>query len=188
VGFAEILTIALALALDALAVALVTGLRRRCSAIQTLRMALAFGGFQFFMPVLGWGLGVSVRSYIESFDHWVAFALLAFAGGKMILESWKNGEAPQADPTRGATLLLLALATSLDALAVGVSLAMLKVWIWYPAAIIGLVCFVLTVLGLRLGGLVPGLNPAWSRRAGGFGGLALLGIGVKILLEHGVFA
>jgi putative Mn2+ efflux pump MntP len=188
VSLGEILAIALALALDALAVALATGLRRRCSPLQALRMALAFGGFQFFMPVLGWSLGASVRGYIERFDHWAAFALLAFAGGKMLLESGGEGEEPRSDPTRGAALALLALATSLDALAVGVSLAMLKTAIWYPAAIIGLVCFALTFLGQRLGGLVPGLNPAWGRGAGALGGLALLGIGFKILFEHGVFS
>lgn len=186
-GKLEVLAIAVALAMDAFAVAVATGLRLRCSLAQTARMAGAFGLFQFAMPVLGWALGLSVRSYIEAFDHWVAFALLAFVGGKMLLEARKGGADECGDPTRGGTLVLLALATSIDALAVGMSLAVLKVQIWQPAAVIGLVCLGMTAAGMHLGRLVVREGSTLAAKANLLGGLVLIGIGVKILFEHGVF-
>ncbi|MDR2892856.1 MAG: manganese efflux pump MntP family protein [Deltaproteobacteria bacterium] len=186
-SIAAILFLALALAMDAFAVAVASGLRLRCTLGQTLRMSLTFGGFQAAMPVIGWFLGLSVHEYIESFDHWVAFGLLALVGVKMIHDALQNKEDEEcADPTRGFTLLLLALATSIDALAVGISLAMIKVEVWQPAVIIGLVCFGLTALGLHLGKATVALGPKFAGRANLIGGLVLLGIGVKILIEHGV--
>lgn len=184
-GTVEILAIAVALAMDAFAVAVATGLKLRCSLAQTVRMAGAFGVFQFIMPVAGWALGLTVRSYIEAFDHWVAFVLLAFVGGKMLYEAW-NGGGERSDPTRGATLVLLAVATSIDALAVGISMALLNVDIWHPAAIIGLVCFAITAAGMHLGRLAVREGGALSARANVLGGLVLIGIGLKILCEHGV--
>jgi putative Mn2+ efflux pump MntP len=187
VGSIEILALAVALAMDAFAVAVATGLKLRCSFAQTARMAGAFGAFQFLMPVAGWFLGLTVRSYIEAFDHWVAFVLLAFVGGKMLYGAWKGGDDECADPTKGATLALLALATSIDALAVGISLAMLKADIWGPAAVIGLVCFCITAAGMRVGRIVAREGGGLAARANVLGGLVLMGIGFKILLEHGVF-
>lgn len=185
--YLEVFAIALALAMDAFAVALATGLKLRCSLVQTVRMAGAFGFFQFLMPVLGWALGLGVRSYIESFDHWVAFVLLAFVGGKMLWEVWKGEGEACSDPTRGGTLLLLAIATSIDALAVGISIAVLKVDIWYPAVVIGLVCFCISAAGMQFGRLVVREGSRLAAWANIFGGLVLLGIGFKILYEHGVF-
>lgn len=186
--FFEVLAIAVALAMDAFAVALATGLKLRCSLMQTVRMAGAFGFFQFLMPVIGWFLGHSVRSHIEAYDHWIAFVLLAFVGGKMLCEAWKgNDEEECFDPTKGATLILLAVATSIDALAVGISLAVIDVEIWYPAGIIGIVCFAITAMGMHLGRMVVREGSTLAAKANVLGGLVLIGIGIRILWEHGVF-
>lgn len=186
--------------MDAFAVSLATGVQLRAvSMAQTLRMGGTFGGFQLLMPVAGWLLGVRAQHAIEVYDHWLAFALLAFVGGKMLWESLgrsaDNTEACAApekfsDPTRGATLLLLGVATSLDALAVGFSFALLRVSIWMPALIIGLVCFGFTTLGLHLGRLActaPGLS-SLGGKANILGAVVLLAIGLNILHEHGVFS
>ena len=185
--------LAVALAMDAFAVSLAAGIRIRCvSLAQTARMAGFFGFFQFLMPVLGWMLGYRAQKYIEAYDHWLAFVLLAFVGGKMLKEAWEGGEScqTQCDPTLGGSLWLLAIATSLDALAVGLSLALLQIDIWTPSIVIGIVCFVLTAVGMHLGKLVcrvPGLD-SLGNKANAFGGLVLLAIGVRILHEHGVFS
>lgn len=182
--------------MDAFAVSLTTGVRlMKVTPRMTLRMAGVFGGFQFAMPVLGWILGAAAQDYIKAYDHWCAFALLAFVGGRMLGEAWdnrgKNEEASEfKDPTIGGTLWILGVATSLDALAVGLSLAVLRIEVWLPAVIIGAVCFVMTVIGLHLGGFIrrlPGLN-SLGNGANAFGGLVLLAIGLKILQEHGVFS
>jgi len=192
-----LLAIAVALAMDAFAVAVATGLRLGCiSAGQTLRMAGLFGLFQAFMPLAGWCLGTGAQSYIEAYDHWLAFGLLAFVGGRMVREAWQaRNEEPDCscspdDPTRGGSLWLLAIATSIDALAVGLSLALLNAGILTPALVIGVVCFCLTALGMHLGRLacrLPGLR-GLGVKANALGGFVLLAIAVKILHEHGVFA
>ncbi len=188
--------IAVALAMDAFAVSLTTGVRLlRITPFMTLRMAGVFGGFQFAMPVIGWSLGSVAQRRIEDYDHWLAFALLAFVGGKMLWDAWARRGAPAApddlkDPTVGGTLWMLGVATSLDALAVGISLAMLGLEVLFPAVLIGVVCFAITVIGLHLGGLMrrlPGLN-ALGEGAAVFGGLVLIAIGITILQEHGVFS
>ena len=186
--FLTLLAIAVALAMDAFAVALATGIcLGRARAAQMLRMALAFGLFQALMPVLGWLLGLTVRQHIEAYDHWTAFALLALVGGKMIWEGATGGDdAPGCEPvdrTRGWPLLVLAVATSIDALAVGLSFAVLGESIWLPALVIGVVCFALTALGVKIGCLA-GRVSAISRYAEVLGGLVLVGIGLKILSEH----
>ncbi len=187
--------IAVALAMDAFAVSLTTGVCSvKVTGGMTMRMASTFGGFQFLMPVIGWMLGVSARSYIESYDHWLAFALLALVGGHMLKEAWDSrGESAEAcecrDYTSWKALVLLGVATSLDALAVGLSLAVLRVDVWIPSVIIGLVCFVLSAVGLHMGGFIrrlPKLGDLGGK-ANAFGGLVLIVIGFKILQEHGVF-
>ena len=187
--FLTLLAIAVALAMDAFAVSLSTGVcLRQVRPAQVLRMATAFGLFQAFMPMAGWLLGLTVRVYIESFDHWLAFALLALVGGRMVWEGLAGGNDAEAcqeprDNTRGARLVLLAVATSIDALAVGLSFAMLGEPIWLAALVIGAVCFVLTALGLRLGCLA-GRVAAISRYAEVLGGAVLVLIGLRILIEH----
>jgi manganese efflux pump family protein len=182
--FLTLLGIALALAMDALAVALAAGLALPVLTGRHLfRLGFHFGLFQAVMPVLGWLAGMTVQQWISAYDHWIAFGLLTFIGVKMIREA-RQGQtdtAPRLDPTRGLTLVLLSLATSIDALAVGLSMAMLDVDIWIPAAVIGLVCAVLTVAGMLLGRRI-GSN--WGPRVEIAGGLTLIVIGVKILLEE----
>ena len=198
-SFLAVLAIAVALAMDAFAVALTTGVRLQAvGAAQTFRMAGAFGLFQFAMPVVGWFLGAAAQQYIEAYDHWAAFGLLALVGGKMLKEAWENrGKATEecswSDPTRGHTLLMLGIATSLDALAVGLSLAVLKVNIWLPACIIGGVCFAVTAIGMHLGRILCTLQSLGSignlgNKANALGGFVLVAIGVGILKEHGVFS
>jgi len=186
--FPTLLVIAVALAMDALAVSLAAGIcLRRARAAQTLRMAAAFGFFQALMPILGWLLGLSFRSCIESFDHWVAFGLLALVGGRMILGGVKgrsaSGQRPPRDPTRGLQLITLSVATSIDALAVGLSLAVLDEPIWLPALVIGAVCFAITAAGVLVGGMI-GRVSVIGRYAEILGGLILVGIGIGILHEH----
>lgn len=181
--------ISLALAVDAFAVALATGVSL-CSVNfrQTFRLAWHFGFFQGGMAVIGWAAGLSVRFLIESIDHWIAFGLLSFIGIRMITEALRDGPAERLikDPTRGKTLVLLSVATSIDALAVGLSLAVLKVDIWFPALIIGVTATILTAVGLHLGCLLSNAAKLGAK-AEIFGGLVLVAIGLKILNDHGVF-
>ncbi len=185
----EILFLALALSMDAFAVAIAIGIR--CCVVsqaQIWRLSFSFGFFQFLMPVIGWYLGSSVRAYIEAWDHWLAFALLAFVGGKMIVEAVRPGEeaASCPDPTRGGSLLMLSLATSLDALAVGLSLAFAGRPIGAAALGIGIICALLTFAGLRLGCMVSS-GSRIGPHATLAGGVVLIGIGLRILYEHGGF-
>jgi len=177
--------IAFALALDAFAVSLGLGLSLKpATGGQTFRLAFHFGLFQFLMPVLGWAAGETLVQHIEKYDHWVAFALLLGVGGKMIFESFrpeKDSGSKRPDPTRGISLLVLSMATSLDALAVGLSLAALRVAIVFPAVVIGVVAFTMTVTGMKIG---PVLGKVIGRRAELLGGVILIVIGIKILADH----
>jgi Predicted membrane protein len=193
-AFLTLLMIAVALAMDAFAVAVASGMRLRCISMpQTVRMAGAFGLFQFAMPVVGWFLGAGMEKYIRNYDHWVAFVLLFIVGIRMLKEAWDNrGKPPEActvatDPTQGSSLLLLAVATSIDALAVGLSLGVLGRAIWFPAVVIGVICFAITAMGMHLGRAVCSLSGNWTGRANAAGGLVLILIGANILREHGVF-
>jgi putative Mn2+ efflux pump MntP len=180
-----VLGIALALAMDAFAVSLgLSCALKGLTAAQSLRLALHFGLFQFGMPILGWFAGTRVVGLIERVDHWVAAGLLAFVGGRMIYESLHLSEEEKAgrpDQTRGRPLLLLAVATSIDLLAVGLSLGVVEVPVLVPALIIGLVCFVVTLAGAKLG---PVVGRVLGKRAELAGGLVLIGIGVRILVQH----
>jgi putative Mn2+ efflux pump MntP len=184
VDILTIFLIALGLAMDAFAVALSGGFSAgKVTKRQTLRLAFHFGLFQFLMPILGWVAGLTVQGLIQAYDHWVAFALLAGIGGKMVYESFRQEkvEGRKPDITRGASLVLLSLATSIDALAVGLSLSLLRVRILYPSAVIGVVCFALTAFGFTFGSR---LGKLLGKRVELLGGLVLVGIGVKILVEH----
>ncbi|MGA6925458.1 MAG: manganese efflux pump MntP family protein [Desulfosarcina sp.] len=181
------LALAVALAMDALAVSIAAGVTlKSVSPRQTFRLAWHFGLFQAMMPVIGWSAGLTVRSRIEAFDHWVAFVLLAFVAQGMLRSAFRGQEAradPQKDPTRGKTMVMLSVATSIDALAVGLSLSMLNVSIWTPALIIGLVAGAFTTGGMHLG-KVLGRVAQVSRWSEMTGGIVLLAIGVNILREH----
>lgn len=176
--------VALGLAMDAFSVAIgvsiaLGGTSRR----QTFRLAWHFGLFQAMMPVLGWAAGTSVRPWIERWDHWLAFALLVLVGGRMLLDSLRgeSGAGIHADPTRGWSLVILSVATSIDALAVGLSFAALGVRVWFPSVVIGVTAGLMTLLG-TLGGRTLGAR--FGSRMASVGGLVLIGIGVWILFEH----
>ncbi len=185
----ELLAIAVALAMDAFAVAVASGIMlKTVNARQTFRLAWHFGLFQAMMPVIGWFLGLSVRAYIEAYDHWIAFVLLGYIGFRMIREAFEEpDENNRKDPTKGMTMVMLSIATSIDALAVGLSLSMLGLSIWFPAAVIGVVALLFTGVGLHLGRSV-----AKAKSIGKFaellGGAVLIAIGGKILWEHGALA
>ena len=184
-----IILIALALAVDAFAVALASGVSLcQVSGRQTFRLAFHFGLFQAGMNILGWTAGLTVRTLLESIDHWLAFGLLALVAVKMIKDSiaGRDEEAQKVDPTRGYTLVMLSVATSIDSLAVGLSFSVLHVSIWLPATIIGIVATLLTVIGLKLGCLL-GAASRFGARVEIAGGLVLLGIGFNILYQHGIF-
>jgi putative Mn2+ efflux pump MntP len=183
VNWVGILGLAVGLAMDAFAVSVSAGLRMgRLKAGQMIRISASFGLFQFAMPLIGWTAGREVARYIEAFDHWIAFALLAFVGSKMLWEASGTRQAgSRDDPTRGTMLLTLSVATSIDALAVGLSLAFLHLPILIPATVIGVVTSTLTALGAGFGSR---LGRAWSRWAEVAGGLVLLFIGIRILVSH----
>lgn len=175
--------------MDAFAVAVATGVTLRCiNARQYFRLAWHFGLFQGLMPIIGWVAGLTVRSAIEAYDHWIAFALLTFVAGSMLREAL--GEDAEActtkDPTRGMTMVMLSVATSIDALAVGLSLSMLQVTIWTPALIIGVVACAFTLTGMYLGKTIGNIGRL-RRFAEILGALVLIAIGLNILREHGVF-
>jgi putative Mn2+ efflux pump MntP len=184
-NFLVVLALALALAMDAFAVSVgVSLMHKGLTGGQTFRLSTSFGLFQFIMPVLGWVAGRNILKLIEKYDHWLAAGLLVFIGGRMILESFRGGEysaEKSSDQTRGFSLVMLSVATSLDALAVGLSLAALHVPIIYPAAVIGVVAFLVTAAGTRIG---PALGRLIGKRAEFAGGLVLVLIAVKILADH----
>lgn len=185
----KLLGIAVALAMDAFAVALAVGASlKSVSPRQFFRLAWHFGLFQALMPIAGWGAGLAVREQIASYDHWVAFALLALVGGNMIREGLKMEPSPESknrDPTRGLSLILLSVATSIDALAIGLSLSLLKISIWTPAMVIGVVAGLLTLTGMFIGSRLGKLT-RFSHYGELIGGGMLLLIGFHILAEHGV--
>jgi manganese efflux pump family protein len=180
-----IFAIAIALAMDAFAVSIVTGLRLGCSVTygHMFRLSFFFGFFQFMMTVLGWFGGLFIKDVMQSFDHWIALGLLLFIGGKMLWESFRGDEKEDTgcDPTTGLTLLALSVATSIDAFAVGLSLGVLRAGVWFASMVIGLVAAAFTVTGMRLGTVIG----TWvSRKVEILGGLILIGIGLRILFEH----
>ena len=179
----EILMIAIGLSMDAFAVSLgASASGRALDGRAAFRLSFHFGLFQFLMPVLGWSMGVSVAALLASVDHWVAFALLLLVGVRMILAGVRpEVETYRKDPTRGWTLVMLSVATSLDAFAVGLSLAMLAGPIWYPAVVIGLVAGTLTFAGVRMGTHLGARLGKWMEVAGG---VILIAVGVRIVYAH----
>ncbi len=183
-----VLVVAAGLAMDAFTVAVAAGIRLGCvTGKQVFRMASHFGFFQFMMPLAGWGAGSAIEQYISSFDHWIAMGLLGFIGGKMVYESimTETGAEFSGDPTQGWVLYGLSVATSIDAFAVGLSLGVLNAPIWAPSIIIGLVAAGFTIIGLEIGCRI---GAAFNRRMEFFGGIILIGIGVKIVLDHTILA
>lgn len=181
--FLTLTGLAIALAMDAFAVALGTGvILNPISQRQLFRLGFHFGLFQGGMVVIGWLAGIGLRRFVLAYAPWIAFGTLTFVGCKMIYEalSKADGRAERHDPTRGLTMVMLSIATSLDALAVGFSLSLLGVVIWTPAVVIGVFTAVLTVTGMLLGRKIGNI---WGVRIEVLGGLVLIGIGFKILLQ-----
>ena len=178
-----ILFIAVGLAMDAFAVSITSGLTiKHLHFNHALKIGIFFGSFQAVMPIIGWLAGFGLRTFISGFDHWIAFGLLTFIGGKMIYESamMKPNEREN-NPLDISVLLILSIATSMDALAVGLSLSLIKVPIIIPAVIIGIITFLLSTLGVFIGNRFGHL---FENKIEVLGGLILIGIGIKILLEH----
>ncbi|MGL4791449.1 MAG: manganese efflux pump MntP family protein [Anaerotignaceae bacterium] len=183
-GFISVFLIAVGLAMDAFAVSVSNGIAiKKFRVSDGIKMGMFFGVFQFLMPIIGWLLGSSVRVYIEAFDHWIAFGLLGIIGGNMIKEAMSDEEEEEEKEfvLSPKKLTVQAVATSIDALAVGISFAVLDVDIVSSATIIGVVCFVISFIGADLGKKLGGL---FKERAEIVGGIILICIGLKILLEH----
>ncbi len=184
-GWISLLALASALAMDAFAVAIVTGLvLNPVTRRHVFRLAFHFGLFQFLMPLLGWLGGTLVHRYVSETDHWIAFGLLTLVGGKMLGEGVRGRDSESAvlkDPTSGWSLVVLSVATRIDALAVGLSLAMVGSTIVVPAIVIGIVAASFTTFGMIIG---RRLSTVWGSRVEVVGGLILIGIGLKILIEH----
>ncbi len=178
----ELLVLAVGLAMDAFAVSICKGLSiRKLKLSQALCVGLWFGVFQALMPLAGWLLGSAFTGLIQSVDHWVAFALLAIIGGNMLREGLR-GDEEDCDSSLGfGVMLTLAVATSIDALAVGITFALIEVDIAPAVALIGAVTFAISAAGVKIGNL---FGTKYKSRAEIFGGVVLILIGLKILLEH----
>ena len=189
-GFIELFLIGVGLAMDAFAVSICKGLNmRKMNYRQATVIALFFGGFQAFMPFLGWSLGRHFEHYIVSIDHWIAFILLAIIGGNMIKEALGDEEDVECgdchDQLDLKELLMLAIATSIDALAVGITFAFLRVNIVPAITIIGVTTFIISFTGVHIG---HHFGSKYEKKAELAGGIILICIGLKILLEHlGIF-
>lgn len=182
-GILEILVIAVGLSMDAFAVSICKGLSVcKVRPRNAFSVALWFGGFQALMPVLGFFLGVSFADFVASVDHWIAFVLLAIIGGHMLKEAFEDEDSCHVDPDFSfKTMFAMAVATSIDAFAIGVSFAFLQVNIWMAVGLIGLTTGVFSAVGIYLGNMFGSIYKSKAEFAGG---LILIAMGVKILIEH----
>ena len=181
-GISELLLIGIGLSMDAFAVSIGKGLSTKSlTPRHYLSVGVWFGGFQALMPIVGFLLGVSFASLVESFDHWIAFVLLGVIGSNMIRESLKGDECEIHPDFSARAMFMLAIATSIDALAVGVSFAFLQIDILPAASIIGVTTFILSMVGLRIGNI---FGCRFKSKAEFAGGVVLIIIGIKILAEH----
>ena len=180
----EVALIALALSIDAFAVSMAAAAAGRVHGPRAVfRLSFHFGLFQFLMPVVGWAAGATLEPLIASFDHWIAFLLLMVVGIRMLIPSNGSKAMQLDDPTRGLMLLTLATATSIDALAVGLSLAMLRINVWLPSVVIGIVAASMSLVGIYLGSR---LQVRLGRKAEILGGIILIFIAIRIVAEHTV--
>lgn len=185
-GFAELFLIGVGLSMDAFAVSVCKGLnmRGKVNLKHTGVIAVFFGGFQALMPLIGYFLGIGFEKYITKIDHWIAFLLLGFIGGKMIVEAikeWNAEDKQEEDKLDIKELTILAVATSIDALAVGITFAFLSVNIWSAISVIGVTTFALSVVGVVIGNK---FGSRYKNKAELAGGIILVLMGLKILLEH----
>jgi putative Mn2+ efflux pump MntP len=182
--FLEVLLLALGLAMDAFAIAVAATATGKIDNKRAIfRLSFHFGLFQFLMPVIGWFAGDYIEKYIIAFGHLVAFILLVVVGIRMIAGAFEPGKVADVnvDPSRGFSLIMLSLVTSIDALAVGFSLALIKIDIWYPSLIIGIITAAMSLIGIHLGNLA---GRKLGRSLAVAGGIILIGIGLKIVMTH----
>ena len=187
--FIELLLMGVGLAMDAFAVSVCKGLgMKKLNKKQAVVIGLYFGGFQALMPLVGWILGIQFQKYITSIDHWIAFILLGIIGGGMLKEAFEDGECKECGEATEEeesldirTMLGLAVATSIDALAVGITLAFLNVDLIASVSFIGIITFLLSGAGVRIGNV---FGTRYKSKAELAGGIILIGMGLKILLEH----
>ena len=187
-SFIALVFVAVGLAMDAFTVSIAKGISlKKATMPQATKVALFFGGFQALMPLLGWLFGLSFEQYIKAFDHWIALILLTLIGGKMLYESFKgeDEEEDEVDPLNTRSLVVLAIATSIDALAVGVTFAFLDVNIIPSIALIGIITFFITFAGVIIGNKVGEYLKNYAEIVGG---IILILIGISIFLEHTVLA
>lgn len=183
-SFIEICILSVGLAMDAFAVSICKGLNmKKLNYISSIIIALFFGFFQFLMPVIGYFLGIQFEKYIQSIDHWIIFILLGFIGTKMIIEALKNDENLESINQKNIVLdlLILSIATSIDALAVGITFAFLSVNVFFSSLVIGVITFILSFLGVIIGNY---FGKKFKKPAEVLGGVILILIGLKILLQH----
>lgn len=181
-NFSEIFLIAIAVSMDALAVSICKGLAMKKMEIKNaIKIGVYFGIFQAVMPIIGYLLGKQFEQFVQSIDHWIAFILLSFIGLEMIKESFDNGKKNQNDKLDFKTMLILSIATSIDALTIGITYAFFKVNIIQASAIIGITTFALSVIGVFIGNK---FGVRFKNKAEIIGGIILILIGLKILLEH----
>ena len=181
-GIITIILIAVGLSMDSFAVSVTNGLTIKdlnVRKILTISFSLAF--FQSIFPLLGWLAGIGIEKYIREFDHWIAFLLLLFIGGKMIYEGFQKNGIEEKSELKTLTLIGQSIATSIDAFAVGISFAFLNLSITTPVLLIGIVTFIASIIGLHIGKY---LGKKIGKSVEIFGGIVLIGIGVKILIEH----
>lgn len=177
-----LLVLAIGVSMDAFAVSICKGLAmKQIKFKHMLIVGLWFGGFQALMPLIGYFLGIQFETYITAYDHWIAFILLAFIGGNMIKEALSNEEETADASLAVKIMLVLAIATSIDALALGVTFAFLQVNIWEAVSFIGVVTFLFSVAGLKIGNV---FGTKYKSKAEFVGGVILILLGIKILLEH----
>lgn len=182
--FVSIFVIAAALAMDAFSVSISAGMIiKRPGPRHYFRLAFHFGLFQFLMPIIGYFGGNYLEHYIKHYDHWIAFGLLSLLGIKMIKDAFSedNEEPGTRDPSRGLSLIVLSIATSIDALAVGLSFGLLDQPVLFPSIIIGVTCSVFSIAGITIGTKAAALV---GKKAEAVGGIMLIIIGIKILIEH----
>ena len=181
-GVLEIVVLSFGLATDAFAASISSGIAiKKMKLRHALLIASFFGVFQALMPVIGWLSGIWATEYIKTVDHWVAFVLLSGLGVKVIWDSFKEDEEEVRDPLNLYILFIVAIATSIDALAVGVSMSFLGVFVIKPAIIIGIITFITSFAGVYIG---DKLGHFFEKKLEVFGGLVLIGIGLKIVIEH----
>ena len=180
--FIELLLMGVGLAMDAFAVSICKGLgMKKVNKKQAVVIGLFFGGFQALMPLIGWIVGRQFERYITMIDHWIAFILLAIIGGNMIKESFSKESENISSDVGFKTMIILAIATSIDALAVGITFAFLKVDIIPAVSIIGIITFAISIIGVKIGNV---FGDKYEKKAELAGGIILILLGIKILIEH----